>query len=74
LWNDLHAQCELHRINRQEAYSLGSEAEINTNQAESFFSRMRHGELSHHHHIAGPYLIRFAEEAAWRETYKRDRP
>ena len=31
---------------------------------------MRRGEI-HHHHIAGPYLIRFAEAAAWRETYKR---
>ena len=37
----------------------------------SFFSRMRRGELGHHHHIAGPYLIRFAQEAAWREDYKR---
>lgn len=32
---------------------------------------MRRGEIGHHHHVAGPYLIRFAEEAAWRETYKR---
>jgi transposase-like protein len=70
-WNDLHARFELHRINHQEAYSLGGEHEINTNQAESFFSRMRRGEFGHHHHIAGPYLIRFAQEAAWREDYKR---
>jgi transposase-like protein len=70
-WNDLHAKFVLHRINHQEAYSLGGEAEINTNQAESFFSRMRRGELGHHHHITGPYLIRFAQEAAWREDYKR---
>jgi len=32
---------------------------------------MRRGELGHHHHIAGPYLIRFAQEAAWREDHKR---
>jgi ISXO2-like transposase domain len=70
-WNELHARFELHRINHQEAYSLGGEHEINTNQAESFFSRMRRGEMGHHHHIAGPYLIRFAQEAAWREDYKR---
>jgi hypothetical protein len=70
-WNDLHARFELHRINHQEAYSLGGEFDINTNQAESFFSRMRRGEFGHHHHIAGPYLIRFAQEAAWREDYKR---
>jgi transposase-like protein len=70
-WNDLHVRFELHRINHQEAYSLGGEFDINTNQAESFFSRMRRGEFGHHHHIAGPYLIRFAQEAAWREDYKR---
>jgi transposase-like protein len=70
-WDDLHARFELHRINHQEAYSLGGDKAIHTNGAESFFSRMRRGEVGHHHHIAGPYLIRFAEEAAWRETYKR---
>src|SRR3954471_6239472 len=70
-WDDLHAKYELHRINHQEAYSLGGEAEIKTNQAESFFSRMRRGELGHHHHIAGPYLVRFAREAAWREDFRR---
>src|SRR3954470_8449870 len=42
-WDDLHAKYELHRINHQEAYSLGDDAEINMNQAESFFSRMRRG-------------------------------
>jgi transposase-like protein len=70
-WNELHARFELHRINHQEAYSLGGEFDINTNQAESFFSRLRRGEMGHHHHIAGPYLILFAQEAAWREDYKR---
>ena len=70
-WDDLHAKFELHRINHQEAYSLGGEEAIHTNGAESFFCRMRRGEIGHHHHVAGPYLIRFAEEAAWRETYKR---
>jgi transposase-like protein len=70
-WNDLHAKYALHRINHQEAYSLGGEAQVHTNNAEGFFSRMRRGEMGHHHHIAGPYLIRFAQEAAWRENYKR---
>ena len=70
-WDDLHAKYELHRINHQEAYSLGTDKAIHTNSAEAFFSRMRRAEIGHHHHIAGPYLIRFAEEAAWRETYKR---
>ena len=67
-WDDLHAKYELHRINHQEAYSFGGAKAIHTNSAESFFSRMRRGEIGHHHHVAGPYLIRFAEEAAWREN------
>jgi transposase-like protein len=72
VWNELHARFELHRINHQEAYSLGGPDEINTNAAESFFSRMRRGEIGHHHHVAGPSLIRFAQEAAWREDHRRD--
>jgi hypothetical protein len=39
--------------------------------AESYFSRLRRGELGHHHHIAGPYLLRYAQEAAWREDLRR---
>jgi hypothetical protein len=49
------------RINHQEAYSLNDAC---TNDAESFFARMRRAEIGHHHHIAGPYLIRFAQELA----------
>jgi hypothetical protein len=71
-WNELHARYTLHRINHQEAYSLGGPDEINTNQAESFFSRMRRAEIGHHHHIAGPYLLRFAQEASWREDHRRE--
>ena len=71
-WNALHARYTLHRVNHEEAYSLGGEYEINTNSAESFFSRMRRGEFGHHHHIAGPYLIRFAQESAWREDHRKD--
>jgi hypothetical protein len=40
--------------------------------AESFFSRIRRAELGHHHHIAGPYLGRYAQESAWREDHRRD--
>jgi hypothetical protein len=71
-WNALHARYTLHRVNHEEAYNLGGEHEINTNSAESFFSRMRRGEFGHHHHIAGPYLIRFAQESAWREDHRKD--
>src|SRR6266446_271861 len=72
-WNELHARFTMHRINHEEAYSLEDEEfETHTNTAESFFSRMRRGEIGHHHHVAGPYLIRFAQEAAWREDHRRD--
>ncbi len=67
-WNDLHSRFEMKRINHQEAYSLNGAC---TNDAESYFSRLRRAEAGHHHHIAGPYLLRFAQEAAWREDNRR---
>jgi hypothetical protein len=42
-----------------------------TNHAESYFSRLRRSELGHHHNIPGPYLVRYAQEAAWREDLRR---
>jgi transposase-like protein len=67
-WNDLHARYQMVRINHQEAYSADGAC---TNVAESFFSRLRRAEIGHHHHVAGPYLVRFAQEAAWREDNRR---
>jgi len=67
-WNPLHARFEMHRINHQEAYSFDGAC---TNQAESYFSRLRRGEAGHYHHIAGPYLHRYAQEAAFREDHRR---
>ena len=67
-WNDLHARYEMKRIDHQQAYSLDG---ASTNWAESYFSRLRRGEAGHHHHISGPYLLRFAQEAAWREDCRR---
>ncbi len=67
-WNDLHSRFEMKRIDHQAAYSLDGAC---TNQAESYFSRLRRGEAGHHHHISGPYLLRFAQEAAWREDNRR---
>ena len=68
-WNDLHARYEMKRINHQEAYSENGAC---TNWAESYFSRLRRAELGHHHHIAGPYLLRYAQEASWREDNRRE--
>lgn len=67
-WNNLHARFEMKRIDHQVAYSLEGAC---TNLAESYFSRLRRGEMGHHHHVAGPYLLRYAQEAAWREDNRR---
>jgi transposase-like protein len=67
-WNPLHARFAMQRINHQHGYSLDGAC---TNGAEAYFSRLRRAELGHHHHIAGPYLVRYAQEAAWREDLRR---
>jgi transposase-like protein len=67
-WNDLHSRYVVKTINHQVAYSLDGAC---TNQAESFFSRLRRAEQGHHHHIAGVYLGRYAQESAWREDHRR---
>ena len=68
-WNDLHARYAMERIDHGAAYSLPGG--VYTNGAEEFFSRMRRAEIGHHHHIAGPYLLRYAQESAWREDRRR---
>ncbi len=67
-WNDLHGHYVVKRINHQLSYSDGIAC---TNGAESFFSRLRRAETGHHHHIAGVYLARYAQESAWREGHRR---
>jgi transposase-like protein len=67
-WDVLGARFEMKRINHQEAYSADGAC---TNMAEEFFSRMRRAEIGHHHHIAGTYLLRYAQEASWREDNRR---
>jgi hypothetical protein len=66
-WNELHGRFEMKRINHEEAYSLDGAC---TNWAEEFFSRMRRAEIGHHH-LAGGYLLRYAQEASWREDNRR---
>jgi hypothetical protein len=67
-WNDLGSKFEMRRINHQEAYSMDGAC---TNMAESYFSRIRRGEIGHHHHVSGPYLLKYAQESAWREDQRR---
>ncbi len=67
-WDRLHAYYEMKRINHSVAYSLDGAC---TNQAESFFSRLRRAELGQHHHISGKYLVSYAGEMAWKEDNRR---
>ena len=67
-WNRLEAHFLTRRINHRVEYANG---EISTNQAESFFSRIRRAEIGIHHHIAGPYLAAYAAEMGWREDRRR---
>lgn len=67
-WDDLHASFEMKRIDHSRAYSANGAC---TNQAESYFSRLRRAEIGQHHHIAGPHLGQYAGEMAWREDMRR---
>ncbi|MDQ2877612.1 MAG: IS1595 family transposase [Pseudomonadota bacterium] len=67
-WDALHARYDAHRINHSVAYSENGAC---TNQAESFFSRLRRAEIGTYHHIAGKYLAFYAAEMAWREDNRR---
>jgi len=67
-WDILHSRFDTKRINHSQAYS---NHEACTNQAESFFSRLRRAEAGQHHHISGPYLANYAAEMDWREDNRR---
>lgn len=67
-WSPLHGVFDTRRINHSECYSDGKAC---TNQAESFFSRLRRAEIGTHHHISR-LLPAYAAEMAWRENNRRD--
>lgn len=67
-WDQLHKRYLTKRINHKEVYSDGEGC---TNQAESFFSRLRRAEIGIHHHVGGPYLDSYAAEMNWREDHRR---
>jgi transposase-like protein len=67
-WDALHAGWDTKRINHSVAFLDDG---VCTNQAESYFSRLRRTEVGTHHHIAGPYLYAYAGEASWREDNRR---
>jgi ribosomal protein L37AE/L43A len=67
-WDSLHAHFDMKRINHSEAFSRDGAC---TNQAESFFSRLRRAEYGVHHRMCGKYLGSYALEMAWREDRRR---
>jgi transposase-like protein len=67
-WDALHAGWDTRRVNHSIAFM---DEGVCTNQAESYFSRLRRAEIGTHHHIAGPYLNAYAGEMAWREDNRR---
>ena len=67
-WDSLHAAYETRRVNHSVVFKRHG---IDTNQAESFFSRLRRAEIGTHHHIAGRYLDAYASEMSWREDNRR---
>lgn len=67
-WDALHAGWDTQRVNHSVQFM---DKGVCTNQAESFFSRLRRMEVGTHHHIAGPYIGAYAREASWREDNRR---
>jgi transposase-like protein len=67
-WDSLHAHYDMHRINHSIAFSKDDAC---TNQAETYFSRLRRAEFGVHHRISGQYLHSYASEMAWREDNRR---
>jgi transposase-like protein len=67
-WDMLHTVFQVARVNHSVQFSDDG---VCTNQAESFFSRLRRAEIGTHHYISGKYLQAYAGEMAWREDQSR---
>ena len=67
-WDMLHDGWKVHRINHSEAYCLDGAC---TNQAESYFSRLRRMVRGQHHFVSPQYLHQYATHAAWLEDHRR---
>lgn len=67
-WDAPHAGWSVKRINHSEAYSADDSC---TNQAESYFSRLRRMVTGQHHGVSPKYLSQYAHEAAWKEDHRR---
>lgn len=70
-YNDLVALFPMKRNNHGVAYVV--EPGASTNQAESFFSRVRRSAHGVHHRVAGTYLDWYVADLAFREDMRRVR-
>jgi transposase-like protein len=68
-WDALAARWETRRINHSVEYSDGNGG--HTNNAESFFSRLRRMVEGQHHGVSPRYLHAYAAHAAWLEDHRR---
>ena len=68
-YNALRGEYVVERVNHQINY-VGPEGQ-STNQAESFFSRLRRMHIGQTHKFGNNYLDRYAREAAYREDTRR---
>ena len=69
-WDALHASYPMLRVNHSREFKADDGA--CTNQAESWFSRLRRAEMGVHHRISGAYLYQYSNEMAWREDHRRE--
>lgn len=67
-WDSLHSKWIVGRINHSEAYSADG---ANTNQVESYFSRLRRMVTGQHHGVSPKYLHQYSAHAAWLEDHRR---
>jgi len=67
-WDSLEALFAAKRINHSLAYSQDG---ANTNQAESYFARLRRMVDGQHHGVTARYLHAYAAHAAWLEDHRR---
>lgn len=68
-YDALHGLFAAKRVNHSVMFQ--DEDAADTNQAESYFSRLRRAEIGTHHRISGRYLHQYANEMAWREDHRR---
>ena len=69
-YDSLHAHYKMMRVNHSEEYF--SKYGACSNQAESFFARLRRMEYGQYHRIGAKYLSSYANEAAYREDTRRN--